>query len=209
MKPVRLAGLLLALGLTACIEDPSAVEGPPLSPDELRLLGFELAATTLEARLEAGVDEDAPGAGGTVPVVVDREATGTRPCALGGEVEVTASASGSYDDVTRVGAIAFHIVADPDDCRRQRGGLTFELNGWPDVVADLDFARDPAGILTLSGAIDGAVLFERGDQDGTGICFVDLALDGSVDRTQSSSLPVRVSGTLCGATLDATTTIEL
>lgn len=212
-------GLLTVLlaGTTACVEDPTALDGPPLSVEELRLLGLELAATTLEARLEAGVDADAPGGGGgasvggvsgLAPVTVNREASGSRPCALGGALNVTASAQGSYDDVTRVGAIAFHIVADPDDCRRQRDGFVVELNGWPDLVADLEFTRNAIGVLRLAGSIEGGILVARDDRNGSGICIVDLTLEAAVDAGQTSTLPVKVTGTLCGAPIETTRSLD-
>jgi hypothetical protein len=223
MKSLRAGALVLAwlAATTACVDDPTNTGSPiPMTLAEAEVLGLDVLYHALAARLEADIDEDAPGAGPNlagaagygahaagVPVEIDEQASAAIPCATSGDIQVTVAAFGTIDDEAGTGDLTFRIVLDHEACETSREGHEFELAGFPDLAVELRFTATQNDRLTLYGEIDGGVLVSR-DGSFLGLCVADVVITGAVDA-ETQMMPISMTGSMCGAPIDRTTVADL
>jgi len=199
--------LVLILGASGCIDDPTTLseDGIPLTEEEAEFLGLEAWRASVAARLESDVEEPAaaPSGGPALAVIQrSRQASVTLPCEFGGSVETTLEASLTYDDVADTGDIDVALVQTHQDCSVDRNGTRYTINAWPRLEAAVEAARLAGGAKTLSASLVGGVRVTRGE--ATGICTIDLSIEGAEHPDGSGAYAV--SGRVCGAAIDASTT---
>ena len=199
--------LALVLGVSGCIDDPTTLseDGIPLTEEEAEFLGLSAWRQSVEARLESEAEEPsgAPAAGPSLAVIQESaQASVTRPCDFGGTVQASIDVSLTYDDVADTGELEISIVQTHQDCSVDRNGTRLTLNGWPRLEASIDAARLAGGVKTLTASLGGGVRVTKDDR--TGICTVDLSIEGTEQPDGSGAYSV--SGTVCGAAIDASTT---
>ncbi len=127
-------------------------------------------------------------------------AAATAPCPLGGEVTFEGIPIGSA--VTQT--IELDITVTPRACRLSSRGLTFTLDGSPNLREQ--------GVITIVGffervdvdiEITGSVDWELDDRSGT--CTVNLVLDGETVPSVTDPAPTltgSLAGTMCGVSVD-------
>jgi hypothetical protein len=199
--------LALVVGGSGCIDDPTTLseDGIPITEAEAEFLGVVAWRQSVEARLASDVEEPpgAPAAGPALAVIQESgQASVTRACEFGGTAQTSLTASLTYDDVADTGQIHVDLVQTHQECSVDRNGTRLTLNGWPRLEASIDAARLAGGAKTLTASLEGGVRVTRGED--TGICILDLSIEGAEQPDGSGTYSV--SGSACGAAIDATTT---
>ena len=174
-----LPGLVLAVLLPGC-DDP--VEPPDLLTEAEALALFK----SLEDGIGFGPDDDVD------PGPVDT----TIPCALGGEAKVVGTTSVSTaGDTARVTA---DVVVTPAGCRVSGDGLTFTVDGDPNIR--IQVITDIVGFesITIGGGAEGKVKWRLEDESGE--CSIYMPLEAAIDFSNPEDPKVTggYSGRMCG-----------
>jgi len=196
--------LALATGVAGCIEDPTQLseDGIPLTEEEAAFLGLEAWRASIVARQEADVEPEGVGGPAATLIQLSEEVSLMLPCDFGGSVATTLSVDGSYDDVAETGQITLVLVQDHQSCGVERNGTRYTIDGWPDLRVTIVVAREGTGPATLLATLEGGILASRGD--ATGICSMDLSIEGTEQPDGSGEYSVY--GSVCGAAIEASTT---
>ena len=192
----------LAVAVTSCIEDPTALENGlfPISEEEARILGISKFRQVLLSAT-GGLEETTGEASTTV---TDRSTAGEldvelvvlQDCEFGGQLEVDGFARGRIED--GAGFIELEFIQNHRDCAVQEGGARYLFRGAPniDTLFRLDLAGD--GSVEVSGFIRGAII--AGLPGGISTrCASDLTISSEVQEVGGQQLSgFRVKGLACG-----------
>ena len=190
MRQLRV-GLVLGVGLVvaSCGDSSTEPEDTLTGAEALALLevamrqGFELT-DDLDPEMMTALP------GGRMQLTV--------PCTMGGTVAVTAQLSPVGDpgsDDVGVGA-AVNLVHSDCTERHETSGITFTLDGAPEVEMTIEISISTELLFGISGAVDGTVQWATGDgRSGTCLLDVDLAT-----VNDASGLPtITLTGRACGS----------
>lgn len=198
--------VVLALAAAGCIDDPTlTADGIPLSQREAQLLGVEFVRQAFENGLPEGSgDGAAAGEVARAPVFSKERADITVPCPLGGGLELQLELTVAMDDETGVGTLALEMVKRHRSCVLEQDGVTFTVNGDPDLATALELYADGTGRLEIRGSLRGGVDVSA---DGrTGVCRVALDMEG--EQAAGGALSYRVTGRSCGHPVDERVTAQ-
>ena len=122
----------------------------------------------------------------------------TLPCTMGGTVAVTAQFSPVGDpggDTVGVGAAVTLVHSDCAE-RHETSGITFTLDGAPDVEMTIELSISTEFLFGISGAVDGTVRWATAD-GRSGTCALDVDLATVND---ASGFPtITLTGRACGS----------
>lgn len=196
----------------ACIEDPTLVEeegAPPLSEEEVEFLGLTALVQSLEAQenvedstsVSVGAARVASdlGLGGPslAPVSLDLEASTVVDCELGGDVDVTATLTGEYDDETGAGDVVLTVVQTHELCRRNLEDFEVTIFGDPNVTTVLELFSEGDGAIEIDGSIEGGFAVLTGGRVAE--CFLDLTFSGG--ETADGQVSLDLTGQVCGRSI--------
>ncbi len=200
MRPARFGVLTLAttfaLGLAACGDDDGPSPTDPGDPGDLTQA--EVQAMT-EALVQVGgvglgffgfaglaSSSPAPGSGGPAAVSIEE----TRPCPLGGNVQVVGQFDGDPDGET----LSWSFTETHEACSASGGGMTWTFDGNPNLATSMS-ATVSEESFSVQGSQTGGISWEF--DDGSGSCSVDVSFNAE-GSTSGLSHSVTVSGTVCG-----------
>ena len=122
----------------------------------------------------------------------------TIPCSMGGTVTVGAQLSPVGDPVGEsvgVGAVATLVHSGCVEAH-ETSGITFTLDGAPEVEMTIELSSSPDLLFQISGSVDGTVRWAT-DDGRRGTCGLDVDLDTVSDP---SGFPnITLTGRACGA----------
>ena len=190
MRQLR-AGLVLGIGLAVASCGDSATE-----PEDT-LTGAE-ALALLEVAMRQGLEltndldlemmTALPGGGMQLTV----------PCTMGGTVAVTAQLSPVGDPGSESVGVGAAVTLVHSGCaeRHEASGITFTLDGAPDVEMTIELSISSEFLFGISGTVDGTVRWATGD-GRSGTCALDVDL-GTVN--DASGIPtITLTGRACGS----------
>lgn len=122
----------------------------------------------------------------------------TVPCTMGGTVAVTAQLSPVGDPGSDTVGVGAGVTLVHSDCaeRHETSGITFTLDGAPDVEMTIELSISTEFLFEISGTVDGTVRWATGD-GRSGTCALDVDLDTVND---ASGLPtITLTGRACGS----------
>ncbi len=204
----RLLVVAALSALTACIDDPAAVDDQfALTQEDAELLGLTLWRQALAAQLDFEVGgQPALALQALSPQQVPETFTNTDTivvaCPLGGEIQTINVAEiiidAEADEITLRGA----QTLTHDGCRQEVEGRTFSFFGAPSVTGELTTFYGSDDSETITGSIEGSVVVIT--QGTPVLCDIKVAVE---DGTRvDGNLTYRARGTFCGAALDETVT---
>ena len=122
----------------------------------------------------------------------------TIPCSMGGTVTVGAQLNPVGDpggESVGVGAVATLVHSGCVEAH-ETSGITFTLDGAPEVEMTIELSISPDLLFEISGTVDGTVRWAT-DDGRRGICGLDVDLDTVSDP---SGFPnITLTGRACGA----------
>ncbi len=190
MRCIR-AGLILGVGVAV-----ASCGGSSTEPED-SLTGAE-ALVLLEVAMRQGLELD-PGSvtqlpGGGMQLTV--------PCTMGGTVRVSARAQFSpVGDPNDDGAgVRTAVTLVHSGCieRHETSGITFTLDGAPEVEMTIELSISTEFVFGISGTVDGTVRWVT-DDGRRGSCALDVELETVND---ASGLPaITLTGRACGANI--------
>ena len=185
------AGLVLSVGLVV-----ASCGGSSTEPEDT-LTGAE-ALALLEVAMRQGLEltneldlemmTALPGGGMQLTV----------PCTMGGTVAVTAQLSPVGDPGGESVGVGAAVTLVHSDCaeRHETSGITFTLDGAPDVEMTIELSISSEFLFGISGTVDGTVRWATGD-GRSGTCALDVDL-GTVN--DASGIPTfTLTGRACGS----------
>lgn len=184
------AGLILSAGLAAASCGGSTTEPEDTLTGAEALALIEVAmGQTLELSDDALGGGDGPGMPGPLQLNL--------PCTMGGTVGLNAQVRPVGDLGGETGGIGMSVTLAHSGCveRHQMTGITFTLDGAPDLDVDIELLVSPQFAFQLSGTVDGAVRWST-DDGRRGTCAIDVALEPGDDPDALLSLDV--TGQACG-----------
>lgn len=185
----RRAGLVLGVGLVV-----ASCGGSSTEPEDT------LTAAEALALLEVAMGQGLELAGDMDPAMTTLPGGRTQvtvPCAMGGTAAVSAQFSPVGDmDSDNVGvAVAVTLVHSGCIERHEMSGITFTLDGAPEVEMTVELSISPEFLFDISGTVDGTVRWATGD-GRSGTCALDVDLDTVND---ASGFPtITLAGRACG-----------
>jgi hypothetical protein len=207
---------VLALLLSGCIDDPTAVEeegAPLLTEQEIEFLGLTALVKSLEAQ-EAAEDSAAITVDGSparsillggpaaAPVVLNEAGSTSVPCDFGGELAVDLALEGVFDDETDVGDLTLTMTLTPNFCGvESEEGFRATLFGDPAFATTIRLDSDGSGTVQVSGGITGGLGALTGGRVAS--CPLDLSFSGT--QTEAGG-DILVEGTACGKEISTTLT---
>ena len=159
--PLALYGLVLFFTLAGWCD--FAVDPPDTLTEAEALALFK----SLEGFIGVGPDDDVDL--GPVDTTV--------PCPLGGEAKVVGTSSAK--EVADTLRLAVNAVVTPTGCNVSSDGLTFTVDGDPNMR--IQVTTDIIGFesMIIGGGVEGQIKWLLGDRSG--YCAMDLPLDATVD----------------------------
>ena len=185
------AGLILSAGLAVASCGSSTTE-----PEDTLTAGEALALIEVAMGQALELSDDALGGDGGPAIPGPLQLT--LPCTMGGTVGLTAQIRPVGDPGSETGGIGMSVTLMHSGCveRHQMTGITFTLDGAPDLDVDIELSVSPQFIFQISGTLDGTVRWATGD-GRSGTCAIDIALEPGNDPDALLSLDV--TGQACGA----------
>ncbi len=185
------AGLILGVGVAV-----ASCGGSSTEPEDL-LTGAE-ALALLEVGMRQGLeltDELDPGSvtqlpGGGMQLTV--------PCTMGGTVRVSAQFSPVGDPNDDGAGVRTAVTLVHSGCieRHETSGITFTLDGAPEVEMTIELSISTEFVFGISGTVDGAVRWAT-DDGRRGSCALDVELETVNDASGFPS--ITLTGRACGA----------
>ncbi len=202
MRRIR-AGLILSVGVAV-----TSCGGSSTEPED-SLTGAE-ALALLEVAMNPGLqltDELQPGSETLTPDGAVLQFT--IPCTMGGTVGMTVRFSPAGEPDVDGGGVAVSSTLVHSGCieRHETSGITFTLDGAPELEMSIELSISTEFIFQLSGTVDGTVRWAT-DDGRNGSCAIDVALEPGDDP--SALLSLTLTGQACGAQImESFTTTEL
>ena len=188
MRCIR-AGLILGVGVAV-----ASCGGSSTEPED-SLTGAE-ALALLEVAMRQGLDlELDPGSvtqlpGGGMQLTV--------PCTMGGTVRVSAQFSPVGDPNDDDAGVRTAVTLVHSGCieRHETSGITFTLDGAPEVEMTIELSISTEFVFGISGTVDGTVRWAT-DDGRRGSCALDVELETVNDASGFPS--ITLTGRACGA----------
>ena len=188
MRCIR-AGLILGVGVAV-----ASCGGSSTEPED-SLTGAE-ALALLEVAMRQGLDlELDPGSvtqlpGGGMQLTV--------PCTMGGTVRVSAQFSPVGDPNDDGAGVRTAVTLVHSGCieRHETSGITFTLDGAPEVEMTIELSISTEFVFGISGTVDGTVRWAT-DDGRRGSCALDVELETVNDASGFPS--ITLTGRACGA----------
>ncbi len=188
MRCIR-AGLILGVGVAV-----ASCGGSSTEPED-SLTGAE-ALALLEVAMRQGLDLDLdPGSvtqlpGGGMQLTV--------PCTMGGTVRVSAQFSPVGDPNDDDAGVRTAVTLVHSGCieRHETSGITFTLDGAPEVEMTIELSISTEFVFGISGTVDGTVRWAT-DDGRRGSCALDVELETVNDASGFPS--ITLTGRACGA----------
>lgn len=184
----------VVVALAACGDETTTEPEDSLTEQE--------ALALIEVAMSQGIAASGQVTGGTEVVTPEGFTLDfTAPCTMGGTVAVNAQAGfigDPNDENAESAGVDLSVTLVHSGCveAHQGSGITFTLDGAPDVNMDIELTIGAEFRFTLSGTVAGMVGWATGD-GRSGTCALDVRLD-SVDDP-NALLSVMVTGQACGA----------
>ena len=181
------AGLILGAGLAAASCGGSSTEPEDTLTGAEALALVEVAmGQALQLSDDALGGDDGTGMPGPMQL--------TLPCTMGGTVGLNAQVRPVAGDPDGIG---MSVTLAHSGCveRHQMTGITFTMDGAPDLDIDIELSISPQFAFEISGTVDGAVRWSTGD-GRRGTCSIEVALEPGNDPNALLSLDV--TGQACG-----------
>ena len=185
------AGLILSAGLAAASCGGSTTEPEDTLTEAEALALIEVAmGQALELSDDALGGDGGPGIPGPLQL--------TLPCTMGGTVGLNAQVRPVGDPGGETGGVGISVTLAHSGCveRHETTGITFTLDGAPDLDVDIELSVSPQFAFQISGSLDGSVRWAT-DDGRSGTCAIDVALEPGDDPNALLSLDV--TGQACGA----------
>ena len=190
MHQLRVA-LILSAGLAAASCGSSTTEPEDTLTESEALALIEVAmGQALQLSDDALGGDDGPAIPG--PLLFNL------PCTMGGTVGLNAQVRPVGDPSGETGGVGISVALTHSGCveRHETTGITFTLDGAPDLDVDIELSVSPQFIFQVSGTVDGSVRWAT-DDGRSGTCAIDVALEPGDDPNALLSLDV--TGQACGA----------
>ena len=192
MRRIR-AGMILGIGLAVA----SCGGGSSTEPDDS--LTAEESLALLEVAMGHGLaltDDVTPGSDTVTPDGAVLQYT--RSCAMGGTVAVDARAGFIGEPGGDSAGVELSATLVHSGCMEthQGSGITFTLDGAPELEMHIELTIGTEFMITLSGTVDGMVRWATAD-GRRGTCALDVALEPVDDP--DALLGVTLTGQACGA----------
>ena len=190
MRQLR-AGLILSTVLAAasCGENTTGPEDTLTAGEALALIEVAMGQALQVSDDVLGGDDGAmlPG-----PMQL------TLPCTMGGTVGLNAQVRPVGDPSGETGGIGTLVTLTHSGCveSHETTGITFTLDGAPDLDVDIELSVSPQFVFQVSGTIEGSVRWAT-DDGRSGTCAIDVELEPGDDPNAFLSLDV--TGQACGA----------
>ena len=191
MRRIR-TGLILSVGVAV-----ASCGGSSTEPEDL-LTGAE-ALALFEVAMSQGLqltDELEPGSETLTPDGAVLQFT--VPCTMGGTVGVTARLGPAGEPDVDGASVGVSMTLVHSGCieKHETSGITFTLDGAPDLEMSIELSISTEFMLGISGAMDGTVRWATGD-GRRGPCALDVEIETVSDP---SGLPtITLAGQACGA----------
>lgn len=192
-----------SVGLAACGEDATSPENTNLTQAEAEALATILLTQSYENTQGAEPVAGGPQAG---PVNLETTVDFSAPCPLGGSVAVSADITIIGDSELEGGTIDYTMTQTHQSCVAQdeTSGMTFTLNGNPNMTTEVTFENDGLGNLAIDGTVQGNIAWSKEDKSGT--CAITLSFTGSGNQTSGVGSST-ASGTVCGVSVSEQLTV--
>lgn len=195
------AGLVLSVGLAvaSCGGDGSTEPEDSLTGEEASALLEVTMSPGLEVLASDEINEIVTPAGASLQF--------TGQCTMGGTVAVDARVTPSLGPAG--GGVEVSATLVHSDCieRHTETGVTFTLNGAPEVETSIALSISESG-LGISGTVAGTVRWAT-DDGRSGSCQMDVALEPANDPDALFGLSITLAGQACGTQINETFSAEL
>ena len=183
--------LVATLSVAAC--GASTAVADTLSDAEANELANALMATTFGS--VTGTNAPAATAPAAASVSGSTQVDLTVSCPGGGGIAVHATLAYDVDSQTNAGTVDYSMTQAHAGCVvTSDGGVTFTLDGAPNVSVDLLAESDGLGSSSFFGSLDGAVDWSTDGRHGR--CSISVEFSGS-QNTELQTGEFSLSGSVC------------
>lgn len=208
MKRKRRIEKAAATGMLACLATACESGGPDaITQDEATAIAELVGNATVGPLVELSVRAARPGrrAADDGPRGRSGDFDRERECPEGGTVSISGTVSGERGEGG--GTVEMRVTTEFDRCTRtSRGGVAISLTGTVEKeLAKTVAHEDNVVSVGVDGTWTGSVAWENPDNDGSGVCEIDVTvdLDIVIDReNRSREVEGGVTGTVCGVEVD-------
>lgn len=180
----------VVVALAACGDETTTEPEDSLTEEE--------ALALIEVAIGQGIAVSGQVTGGTEVVTPEGVTLDfTAPCSMGGTVAVNAQAGFTGDPNAESAGVDLSVTLVHSGCveAQQGSGITFTLDGAPNVNMNIELTIGAEFGFTLSGTVAGMVAWTTGD-GRAGTCALDVRLEPVDDP--NALLSVMVTGQACG-----------
>lgn len=207
MKTLRFRALPLfafaTFFLAACGDDDPTGPADSLTDAEITALVDALFSMTLDPELP---EDDGTGLLFTAAATVTFPIDETVPCTLGGSIRMRGSVKVTVDENEESGSYEHTVDQVHQNCVVKVAGVTesFRFTGAPSIKSTVEAEIEDEEITEFEGSEVGTVRWTLGSREGR--CDVDL--DYVIPTTPPANPSYKVTGKVCGKTVDRTITLQ-
>ncbi|MGI9629029.1 MAG: hypothetical protein ACR2QM_19515 [Longimicrobiales bacterium] len=194
------ASIAMLPGFVACGgDDPTGVQGDPLSEAEVQVVFAALAG----AFSSVGTPSQAPADGPLVPSFAPVDVTQTfdlsSECVGGGTIAAGGSISGTTDDESFAMDLLYDLTLAPSGCTVADEETSIVVDGAPNIRIIMDILLNDL-TLSVAGSYEGGIEYTTAD-GRAGSCGINLAFSVTANNSSGAS-EQSITGNVCGVSAD-------